>query len=106
MSLINEALKRAEAEHRQHEGRDAPAARRPKPRAAAALAVVVIATVCAFTYLSVPPQAKPRPSGRPQVAQAAAAGGTAAPRMPAPRPKKHNLTHQKFSPTTRGRKAD
>ena len=83
MSLINEALKRAEAEHRQHEGGDAPAARRPKPRAAAALAVVVIATVCAFTYLSVPPQAKPKPSGRPQVAQAAAARGTAAERMPA-----------------------
>ena len=84
MSLINEALKRVEAENRQHEGGDAPAARRPKPRAAAALAVVVIATVCGFTYLSAPPQARPKPSGRPQAAQAAAAGGTAASRMPGP----------------------
>ena len=82
MSLINEALKRAEAENRQHDGGDAPVARRPKPRAAAALAVVVIATVCGFTYLSVPPQARPKPSPRPQVAQAAAARGTAALRMP------------------------
>lgn len=78
MSLINEALKRAEAENLQHEGGDAPAARRTKPRAVAALAVVVIATVCAFTYLSVPPQARPKPSGRPQAAQAAGA------RMPGP----------------------
>lgn len=84
MSLINEALKRAEAENRQDEGGDPPAARRTRPRAAAALAVVVIAAVCAFTYLSMPPQARPKPSGSPQAAQAAAAGGTATERMLGP----------------------
>lgn len=84
MSLINEALKRAEAETRQHEAGDAPPARRTRPRAAATLAVVVIAAVCGFTYLSVPPQARPKPSGRAQVARASAAGGAAAERMPGP----------------------
>jgi hypothetical protein len=83
MSLINEALKRAEAESRQDEGGDAPTGRRTRPRAVAALAVVVIAAVCAFTYLSVPPQVKPEASGRPQLARAAAARRTVASGVPA-----------------------
>lgn len=83
MSLINEALKRAEAEKRRHEGAGAPASQparnRTRPRAAVALGVVVIATVCALTYLSMPPETKPRPSGRPQEARGAALGEAAAP---------------------------